>query len=165
MFNHLGKKNQIFAHLMLDLYCPPNYFGFDQRDDTDNDTAFIDNPDFDTFNADWKSKAFMDLVNQYIQIYRTNHIMIPMGCDFHFSNAHQNFKSIDKMINYINKLYSNNLTLMYSTPSEYFDALVKANIEWPTRYDDMFPYATTDNDFWTGYYSSRPSAKQNIRDG
>lgn len=72
---------------MLDGYCPPNYFGFDQRDDTDNDTAFIDNPDFDTFNADWKTKEFMDLVTQYTQAYRTNHIMIPFGCDFHFSNA------------------------------------------------------------------------------
>lgn len=164
MFNHLGKKGQIFAHTMVDFYCPPNYFGFDQRDDTDNDTAFIDNPEFDTFNADWKTEAFMEVINEYISIYRTNHILIPMGCDFHFANAHQNYKSMDKMIRYINNKHPN-VTLMYSTPSEYLDAVNEADIEWPTRYDDMFPYSTGIDNFWTGYYSNRPSGKKYVRDG
>lgn len=72
---------------MLDGYCPPNYFGYDIRDDTDNDTAFIDNTDFETFNADWKTVEFMNLIDKYSRIYRANHILIPFGCDFHFANA------------------------------------------------------------------------------
>ena len=31
-FKHLGKSSQIFAHTMLDSYCAPDYFGFDNLD-------------------------------------------------------------------------------------------------------------------------------------
>jgi len=47
---------------MKDGYCNENYFGFDSRDDSDNDTAFITNPDLDTFNADWKTQEFMKII-------------------------------------------------------------------------------------------------------
>lgn len=68
------------------------------------------------------------------------------------------------MIKYINAK-NPNVTLMYSTPSEYLDALYQSGIEWPTKYDDLYPYATNYNDYWTGYFSSRPYAKKYIRDG
>jgi len=55
--------------------------------------------------------------------------------------------------------------LIYSTPSNYLDAILQSGIEWPTRYDDLFPYSSDIDDFWTGYYSSRPSTKKFVRDG
>lgn len=149
---------------MLDGYCPPNYFGFDIRDDTNNDTAFIINQDFETFNADWKTVEFMKLVDRYASIYRTNHIAIPFGCDFHYQDAKQTFKSIDRMIKYINSKYTN-VTLKYSTPSEYLSAVYASDISWPTRYDDMFPLAEQKDNFWTGYFSNRPTAKGFAREG
>jgi len=51
-----------------------------------------------------------------------------------------------------------------STPSTYIDALKKQEIAWPVKYDDGFPYSHDNNDFWTGYYSSRPGAKKQIKD-
>jgi len=54
---------------------------------------------------------------------------------------------------------------MYSTPSEYLDAVNQVNITWPTRYDDLFPYASEINRFWTGYYTTRPNGKKAVRDG
>ena len=30
--------------------------------------------------------------------YRGNHVLIPMGCDFTYANAHMNFKSMDRLI-------------------------------------------------------------------
>jgi hypothetical protein len=45
----------------------------------------------------------------------------------------------------------------------YVDAVNALNIKWPTKYDDMFPYADNENSFWTGYFSSRANDKEYIR--
>ena len=36
---------------------------------------------------------------------------------------------------------------------------------WPTKYDDMFPYADKMDDYWTGYFTSRANSKIYIRNG
>lgn len=47
------------------------------------------------------------------------------------------------MIKYFNENVGseNNIELIYSTPSIYIDAIAAENIEWPSKYDDLFPYA------------------------
>lgn len=162
-FKHVGKRGQLLAHLMVDnTYYPPQYFGFD--DEGKNEGPFVDDPSLSTFNADWKSAWFVNYTQELSKHFRTNHLMIPMGGDFRFMNAHLNFVSMDRMINYINTNYPN-VTVMYSTPGMYIDALYAANISWPTRYDDMFPYADHPEDYWTGYFTSRPGAKWQVREG
>lgn len=88
-----------------------------------------------------------------------------MGDDFRFQNAHQYFKSTDKLINYYNAGLGleNNIELIYSTPSMYVDAIAAENIEWPTKYDDLFPYADNAESYWTGYFSSRANDKGYMR--
>jgi hypothetical protein len=70
-----------------------------------------------------------------------------------------NFGSLDNMISYINTRYTN-VTLLYSTPGNYLDAIIAANMTWPVRYDDMFPYADLPQDYWTGYFTSRANSKR-----
>jgi hypothetical protein len=48
--------------------------------------------------------------------------MIPMGGDFAYANARMNFWSMDNLVRYFNSHYDD-VTLIYSTPSEYLDAL------------------------------------------
>jgi len=69
------------------------------------------------------------------------------------------------MIKYFNENVGleNNIELIYSTPSMYVDAIAAENIEWPTKYDDLFPYADDDSSFWTGYFSSRANDKGYMR--
>jgi hypothetical protein len=143
-------------------YYPPHYFGFD--DNGENEGPFVSNENLTTFNADWKSDFFVDFVRQWATHHRTNNILIPMGGDFKFMNAHLNFVSLDRMIDYINSNYDN-ITVMYSTPGMYLDYLYAANISWPTKYDDLFPYADHPDDFWVGYFSSRAGAKWQVREG
>ena len=45
----------------------------------------------------------------------------------------------------------------------YVDAIAAENIEWPTKYDDLFPYADNENSYWTGYFSSRANDKGYMR--
>ena len=56
------------------------------------------------------------------------------------------------------------MKLRWSTPSDYINALKKEKITWPIRYEDSITYADGDNDFWTGYFSSRPGAKKQVKD-
>jgi hypothetical protein len=63
---------------------------------------------------------------------------------------------MDRFLKYFNAKYPN-ITLFYSTPGEWLDSQIKANITWPTKYDDMFPYADQPQDYWTGYFTSRPN--------
>jgi hypothetical protein len=51
-----------------------------------------------------------------------------------------------------------------STPSEYIAALKKEKITFPVRYGDAMPYADGENDYWSGYFSSRPGAKKTVKD-
>ena len=70
---------------------------------------------------------------------------------------------MDAMINYMNLHYGDKFNLIYSTPSQYIDAVAKYKVEWPTKYDDMFPYSDNEVSYWTGYFTSRPNFKQQIR--
>jgi len=47
---------------------------------------------------------------------------------------------LEDTISYFNEKYDD-ITLLYSTPSEYIDALKEVEVQWPVRYDDMMPYA------------------------
>ena len=70
---------------------------------------------------------------------------------------------MDNMISYMNEKHSDKYIFKYSTPSDYVDAVKKHDITWPSKTDDMFPYAAGTHDFWTGYFTSRPNAKEYIR--
>jgi len=51
------------------------------------------------------------------------------------------------------------MKVVMSTPGKYVDALKAENVTWPVQYHDLLPYSDEKNDFWSGFYSSRPSAK------
>lgn len=86
----------------MGLYFPPDYFGFDTLDADDVNGPFIDDDSLSTFNADYKAASFVEYVLEMRNHYLTNHVMMPMGGDFEYSNAHIYFDSIDRMIRYTN---------------------------------------------------------------
>ena len=90
--------------------------------------------------------------------------MLPWGCDFAWSNARLNYDQMDKIIAFVNRYNTKNITFMYSTPSQYLDALKKDDYTWATKYDDGFPYSDHNEQFWTGFFSSRPNKKKQTRD-
>ncbi|OIW09637.1 hypothetical protein TanjilG_28236 [Lupinus angustifolius] len=52
---------------------------------------------------------------------------------------------------------------LYSTPSIYTNAKNAANISWPLKTDDYFPYADGPFSYWTGFFTSRPALKGYVR--
>jgi hypothetical protein len=123
---------------MYDHYCWPHGYWYDLR--FDGDSPVITDPTLPTDNTNEKIEEMFDYIVHYNDHYLGNHIMIPMGCDFTYANALLNFRSMDRLIEAFNSKVEN-ITLIYSTPGAYLDVLVSQNIVWPTKYDDMFPYA------------------------
>lgn len=73
--------------------------------------------------------------------------------------------------NYSSQLYNINITLVYSTMDEYLSEIKKYDYEYPIYRGDFFPEIedpvydiggrnTSEIEYWTGYYSSKPNYKQ-----
>ena len=74
------------------------------------------------------------------------------------------FKNMDKIRNYFNKNQDKfGINILYSTPSCYLKSLNDAELSWPRKTDDFFPYASDPHAYWTGYFTSRSSLKGMIR--
>lgn len=93
-------------------------------------------------------------------------IMLTMGEDFTYGAAAYWFDQMDRLIRNVNAVKGDRLHLFYSTPASYLDAKRgNPSMNWPLKVGDFFPYHWTPHQFWTGYFSSRPTLKAFIRSG
>ncbi|CAH8671029.1 unnamed protein product [Schistosoma curassoni] len=155
----------LFTGMFYDTYCyPPNL----ELDDKYPDNTIVDNPYIPEYNVDSIVKKFIDYVHMISKAYQTNHIMVLMGCDFTYENAHFNYNNMDKLIKYVNQqqLHGSKINLFYSTPACYTKAVNEEFNRIGTinrRGGDFFPYASGPHSYWTGYYTSRPALKYYVR--
>ena len=156
----LGTDTQIFTHALYAHYSSPSGLNFDVLD---NDAPWINNEESKDFNGDTEGAMFAAYLTDKAEHYLTDDIFVLFGDDFRYMDAFKNYHNMDNMIEYMNKHYGDQFFLKYSTPSEYVDAIAAYNVTWPTKYDDMFPYADTPDSYWTGYFSSRANDKQQVR--
>ena len=102
-------------------------------------------------------------------ITKTNHQMWACGSDFQYQNADHWFHNLDKIIHYvnINASLGGPVKAFYSTPSHYTDSLKKATVandlKWEVRSDDVFPLGDQPHAYWSGYFTSRPALKRQVR--
>lgn len=159
----LKEKSDLFTSILYESYCPPSGFCFDSQC---SDDPIMDDPNLYDYNVQKRVNDFLDYVKRHSQHYTSNHILVPMGCDFQFENANVNFKNLDKLIKYVNERQVNGskVNLIYSTPSCYTYAVNKANLTYTWKLDDFFPYASADHSYWTGYFVSRASLKGYVRE-
>ena len=159
---------EIFTHVLQDMYWFPPQMGYDERDFTASWTfdPIVDDETLETFNADWKTAYLVGYSLHMQKHYRSHNMFIPWGEDFAYGNAFDDFGSGDALLRYFNKHFADlNIKIRYSTVNDYVDAVKAENITWPTKYDDMFPYADRLDQYWTGYYTSRALAKAQVRFG
>lgn len=153
-----GSSAQIFTSAFPDHYSPPDGFHFEVNDDSppiQDDVLLFD------YNVEQRVNDFVEASIIQANVTRTNHIMWTMGDDFEYQYADSWFKQMDKFIHYVNK--DGRVNAFYSTPSIYTDAKNAANETWPLKLDDYFPYADSENAYWTGYFTSRPALKRYVR--
>jgi alpha-mannosidase len=77
-------------------------------------------------------------------------------------NADHWYTNLDKLIHYIN--LNGTVNAFYSTPSFYVDQKKKdKTVTWEVRQDDIFPLADNAHHYWSGYFTSRPALKRQVR--
>lgn len=156
--------SDLFTGALYNVYQPPPGFCFDILC---SDEPFMDDPNSPEYNVDAKVDKFLYYIEVQALHYRTNNIILTMGGDFTYMDANVYFKNLDKLIRYTNARQANGsmINVFYSTPSCYLKALHDADITWPTKSDDFFPYASDPHAYWTGYFTSRPTSKRFERVG
>ena len=95
------EASQIFAGVLYNRYSPPPGFCFDQFC---SDPPIQDDPDLFGRNVKERVDMFVDYVCQQARSYKTDHIIITMGDDFQYENAHRWYKNLDKLIKYVNEV-------------------------------------------------------------
>jgi alpha-mannosidase len=123
----------------------------------------------DPSRHDYNIDAWVDQMIQYAQdqaeITKTVHQMWPCGSDFEYQNADHWYHNLDKLIHYLN--LNGTINVMYSTPTLYVKAkhqeTLNQNMKWEVREDDIFPLADNSHNYWSGYFTSRPALKRQVR--
>ena len=119
----------------------------------------------DEYNVNKRVDEFINATIAESTGFKTKNLIMTMGSDFQYSNAHLWFKNLDKLIHYVNHRQFSGIkvNIFYSTPSCYLYSLYKSNQKWPVKTDDFFPYAHRPHSFWTGYFTSRTALKDYVR--
>ena len=93
-------------------------------------------------------------------------VMLTMGTDFTYGAAPYWYEQIDRLVRHVNAAEGGRVNVFYSTPAAYLDAKRgNPDMRWPLKRGDFFPYRWTPHQYWTGYFTSRPTLKAFIRRG
>lgn len=122
------------------------------------------------YNVAERAQTLLDQYRKKAQLYRTKNVMIPLGDDFRWDTNEEidaqvrNYKRIFEYINSHKELHAE---VRFGTLGEYFDSVIKdSGAEkgqplpgFPTFRGDFFSYADRNDNYWTGYFTSRPFYK------
>ena len=155
-------STEIFTHAMFDHYYPPPGFCWATSTCGYYDEPVVHDKNLKTLNYKERIAEMHDWVLHMKDHYRTNNLLVPMGGDFFYKNAHKIFINTDRLIEYFNEEYDD-FELVYSTPGTYLKAVHDSKVTFPVKYGDQLPYAEKANSYWSGYFTSRAVSKGNIR--
>ena len=173
---NFGKQKDILAMTIdqgatLGAYCWPAGFWADTNYMVD--APIVLNKANPNYHFDKTVSGFYYGMVKQFENEKTNHAYRLFGCDMAFVDAKINYKIMDKLIETWDSLgFNEDIEIRYSTPSRYLSAISKINknefkneteVNFPVRHDDTFPYAQNPNQYWNGYYTSRPQLKSSIR--
>ena len=158
---NFGENYQMFTHVLYEHYSSPKIL------------HPFESSCFGNVFPNYKSqemiarcqKGLVDLMETRSKGYRTENIMVLFGDDFWFSDLDKSqawLRSLNAVVNHMN---NQGYSVQIATPSEYFEAVKTSQAEFPIYKGDFFPYMSDGNNYWTGYYTTRPGLKKSIYSG
>ena len=107
-------------------------------------------------NVHERSMLLIDQWQKKAALYRSNIVLSPLGDDFRYMDsveAEAQYGNFEKMFEYINANVPS-VTAQFGTLSDYFHA-VMGTFDVPILKGSFFTYADRDQDYWSGYFTSR----------
>uniref|UniRef100_A0A914E6T4 Glycoside hydrolase family 38 N-terminal domain-containing protein n=1 Tax=Acrobeloides nanus TaxID=290746 RepID=A0A914E6T4_9BILA len=115
-------------------------------------------------NIDKILNTFIEYINSRIRTQTHPHYLVMMGDDYTHTLPDSFMLNLEKLINYLNKMYSGVINAFFSTPSCYFKAITEIKRFKPgVKHDDFFPYAVKPHAYWAGFFTSKPAIKGLLR--
>ncbi|KEG09759.1 lysosomal alpha-mannosidase precursor [Trypanosoma grayi] len=160
-----------FAEINLhQTYCPPPHFSWDilgywPKAQLDSETSeIVDDITSERYNVPLVLERFKAELQSNMNVTHGEHVMWTMGCDFHYLSSDLWYSNMDKLIKIVTA--DGEFSIRYSSPYEYTLAKLeeeRQGLVYDKKKGDFFPYASAPHQFWTGYYTSRPTLKRLVR--
>ncbi|KAL4220666.1 hypothetical protein ACF0H5_021061 [Mactra antiquata] len=124
-------------------------------------------------NVDLLAKELYQAYKFTASLFKYNNIIIYLGEDNSYDNMQSwqdTYTNYEKLISYINARTDWKMKIKFGTTREYFENIRGAEnhsgdkMKFPTVSGDFFPYSDKENDYWTGYFTTRPWMKRFTRE-
>ena len=118
-----------------------------------------------------------NLLQQYrlkANLFQHNVVLIPIGDDFRYDRPiewDQQYENYMALFEYMNQRKDWNVVARFGTVSDFFNVLRQhypelyldhsknSSMHLPILSGDFYPYSDNSNDYWTGYFTTRPYLK------
>lgn len=107
-------------------------------------------------NVKERALLALDQYRKKAALYRSNVVLIPLGDDFRYQTreeADAQYRNHQRIHDYINKNVEG-VEIKFGTLSEYFESAI-GSFAPPVLKGSFFTYSDVDEDYWSGYFTSR----------
>ena len=114
------------------------------------------------------ARLLLDQLRKKSELYRTENqtdivVLFPLGDDFRYTDlieASDQFNNYEKLIDYMNSRRDWNVRINFGTLGEFFQRSLETSKQVSIIEGDFFTYADHSQDYWSGYFTTRPYYKR-----